>query len=242
MKIVAIIQARMGSSRLPGKVLMELIGEPLLAHVVKRTGRAKTISNIVVATTTNQIDDIIVQFCQKNGWLCFRGNERDVLDRYYQAAVEYQADVIVRITSDCPLIEPEIIDGVVGEYLKNPLLDYVSNTLAPRTFPHGLDVEVVSFEALKCAWEEDNNYEWREHVTPYIYRHPEKFTIRTVANDKDLSYMRWTVDTPEDLDFVRHIYEHFCHDHFSWKEVLALLEKNPEWLEINRHIKQRQVP
>ncbi len=242
MKIVAIIQARMGSTRLPRKVLMELIGEPLLAHVVKRTGRAKTISNIVVATTVKQMDDVIVQLCQQNGWLCFRGDEQDVLDRYYQAAVEYQADVIVRITSDCPLIDPEIIDRVVGEYLKNPSLDYVSNTLAPRTFPRGLDVEVVSFAALKCAWKEDNNHEWREHVTPYIYRHPEKFSIGTVVNDKDLSYMRWTVDTSEDLDFVLRIYEHFRHDRFSWKEVLALLEKHPEWLEINRHIKQRQVP
>jgi len=242
MKIVAIIQARMGSTRLPGKVLMKLIGEPILAHVIKRTSRAKTISNIVVATTVNQMDNVIVQFCQENGWLCFRGNEQDVLDRYYKAAVEYQADVIVRITSDCPLIEPEIIDRVVGEYLENPSLDYVSNTLDPRTFPRGLDVEVVSFEALRCAWEEDNNYEWREHVTPYIYRNPDKFSVKGVKHGEDLSYMRWTVDTIEDFRFVSTIYNHFRHNNFSWMDVLTLLKQHPEWIEINRGIEQKEIP
>ena len=174
--------------------------------------------------------------------LYFQGSENDVLDRYYQAALAFGAEAIVRITSDCPLIEPEIIDRVVSEFLSHyPDADYVCNVL-PRTFPRGLDVEVMSFEALKRAWHEDNNPAWREHVTQYIQRHPEIFRIRNVASEVDYSHMRWTVDTPEDLIFVRKIYEYFGHDNFSWKDVLHLLKLHPEWLEINRHIQQKMVP
>jgi len=239
--VVAIIQARMGSTRLPGKVLEDLAGEPMLARVVNRTRRAKTLDTVVVATTTQPIDDAIVRLCEKQGWPFFRGSEEDVLDRYYQAATAFQADVIVRITSDCPLIEPEIIDRVVGEFLSHrPEVEYVSNTLV-RTFPRGLDVEVMSFDALERAWQEDSNPSWREHVTSYIWRHLEKFKICNVANDTDYSYMRWTVDTVEDLTFVRKIYNHFQSDNFSWKDVLNLLEMHPEWLEINRPVQQKVV-
>lgn len=241
MKVIAIIQARMGSSRLPGKILKELAGQPILTRVVNRTRRAKTLDTAVVATTTQEIDKTIVHLCEKQGWPYFRGSEEDVLDRYYQAASAFEADAIVRITSDCPLIEPEIIDRVVGEFLSYyPEADYVSNTLV-RTFPRGLDVEVMSFDTLARAWKEDNNLAWREHVTPYIYHNPEKFRIRNVSNDVDYSYMRWTVDTPEDLTFVRKIYEHFQNDTFTWRQVLHLLELHPEWQEINRHVQQKVV-
>lgn len=242
MKVVAIIQARMGSTRLAGKVLEDLGGDMVLARVVNRTRRAKTLNSIVVATTKQPADDAIVGLCKERGWLLFRGSEEDVLDRYYKAALAFEADVVVRITSDCPLIEPEIIDRMIGEFLSSrPEIDYLSNSLQ-RTFPQGLDVEVMSFDALKTIWQEDRDPESREHVTPYIRRHPEKFHIRNVANDTDYSYMRWTVDTIEDLTFVRKIYEHFQNDTFTWKEVLHLLETHPEWLEINQHVQQKMVP
>lgn len=241
-RIIGIIQARMGSTRLPGKVLLDLAGESMLVRVMNRIHRAQKLDELVVATTTHSADRVIAKLCAKHGWACFRGREEDVLDRYFQAAKEHHADVVVRITSDCPLIEPEIIDLTVRQFLQEDSLDYVSNTLPPRTFPRGLDVEVMSFEALERAWREDDNPAWREHVTPYIYRHPEKFTIQTVMNDQDYSHMRWTVDTPEDLAFVRRIYDHFGHDRFYWREVIALLEEHPEWLEINRHVVQKKVP
>jgi len=242
MRIVAIIQARMGSTRLPGKVLLDLAGEPVLARVVNRTQRATMLDEIVIATTTESRDEAIVELCSSRGWAHFRGSEDDVLDRYYQAAKKHHADIVVRITSDCPLIEPEIIDLVVQELLKDGSLDYVSNTLPPRTFPRGLDVEAMTFKTLERAWQEDKNSAWREHVTPYIYRAPEKFKLKAVTNEKDLSYMRWTIDTREDLEFVRRIYNHFDHDHFSWHEVLDLLKEHPEWLEINKSVKQKEVP
>lgn len=241
MKVIAIIQARMGSTRLPSKVLKNLGGQPMLAHVVNRTRRVKTLDAVVVATTTQLADDVIAYLCKEQDWPCFRGSEDDVLDRYYRAASIFRADVVVRITSDCPLIEPEIIDRVVNKLLScYPEVDYVSNSLV-RTFPRGLDVEVIGFSALKKAWQEDDNLAWREHVTPYIYRHPEKFKIRNVANDRDYSYMRWTVDTPEDLTFARNIYDYFKNDTFTWIEVLRLLGKYPEWLGINRHVQQKLI-
>ena len=241
MNVVAIIQARMGSTRLPSKVLEDLAGEPMLARVVNRTRRAKTLDTVVVATTTQPVDDAIVRLCEKQGWPFFRGSEEDVLDRYYQTAAAYEASVIVRVTSDCPLIDAEVIDKVVQRFFSlYPDIDYVSNGMQ-RTFPRGLDVEVMSFAALERAWQEDNNPAWREHVTPYIRRHPEKFKIRNVANDVDYSHMRWTVDTIEDLTFVRKIYDHFQNDTFTWGEVLHLLEMHPKWLEINRHVQQKVV-
>ena len=241
MKVVAIIQARTGSTRLPGKVLEDLAGEPMLMRVVNRVRRASKLGEVVVATTTNADDDHIVELCQERGWPVFRGSEEDVLDRYYQAAVAHNAEAIVRITSDCPLIEPEIVDRVVNEFLSHyPEVEYVSNNLQ-RTFPLGLDVEVMSFDALEKAWQEDCNPVLREHVTPYLRRHPEKFRTLNVANDIDYSYMRWTVDTIEDLTFIRKIYNHFQSDTFTWREVLRLLEMHPEWLEINRHVQQKVV-
>lgn len=242
MNVVAIIQAHMGSTRLLGKVMKELAGEPMLARVVNRTQRAQTLDSVVVATTAQPDDDAIAELCAEHGWPCFRGSEKDVLDRYYHASVAHKVDVVVRITSDCPLIDPEIVDRVVQEFLDSRCLDYVSNTLSPRTFPRGLDVEVMAFDALERAWHEDDNPARREHVTPYIYRHPEKFKLHAVTSDVDYSHMRWTVDTSEDLAFVRKIYEHFGNDRFSWRDVLRVLEEHPEWVEINWYVVQKEAP
>jgi spore coat polysaccharide biosynthesis protein SpsF len=241
-KVVGIIQARMGSTRLPGKVLLDLAGEPMLARVVNRVRRAQTLDEVVVATTMQPADDAIVRLCAERGWPCFRGSEEDVLDRYYRAAVAHQTDIVVRITSDCPLIEPEIVDRVVREFLDlQPSVDYACNVLPQRTFPRGLDTEAMRFDVLEQVWREDLNPAWREHVTPYIHRNPDLFRIHGVVNEVDYSDMRWTVDTPEDLAFVRRIYDHFGHNRFSWREVLAVLAEHPEWLEINRHVQQKTV-
>lgn len=242
LKIIAIVQARLGSTRLPGKALLDIAGKPMLARVVERTKRARMLQGVVVATTVNPSDDPIVKFCEGSLWPCFRGSEEDVLDRYFHAARLHQADVVVRITSDCPLIDPQLVDSAIEVYLAGqPSLDYVSNGFPSNTFPRGLDVEVVRFTALKKAWLEDKNVKWREHVTPYIYYHPELFQIGAVTNDVDYSGMRWTVDTREDLELIRTIYGYFGHDYFSWRDVIEAFDRNPQWLDINRHIRQKLI-
>jgi spore coat polysaccharide biosynthesis protein SpsF len=242
MTTTAIVQARMGSARLPGKVLLDLAGKPMLVRHVSRLSRAQMLDDVVVATTVEPADDVIADLCQERGWSYLRGSEEDVLDRFYRAAKKCQADVVVRVTSDCPLIEPEIVDRVVREFVERlPEIDYASNTAPKRTFPRGLDTEVMRFDVLEQAWREDKNPAWREHVTPYIRRQPDLFQTYGISNDQDISNMRWTVDTPEDLAFVRRIYEHFGHDRFSWREVLAVLAKYPEWLKINSGVRQKAV-
>ncbi|MGA2030836.1 MAG: glycosyltransferase family protein [Thermoguttaceae bacterium] len=241
-KVVAVVQARMGSTRLPGKVLMDLRGEPMLTRVVERLARAATLSAVVIATTTGTDDDAIAALCARKGWSSFRGSEEDVLDRYYQAARRAGAQIVVRVTADCPLIEPAIVDRTVQEFIqRQPEIDYASNTDPRRTFPQGLDTEVFRFDVLEKVWREAREPSYREHVTLYIYRHPEIFHIHGVVNDTDYSDHRWTVDTLEDYHLVCRIYEHFGHDRFSWRDVLAVLEANPQWRELNRHIQQKQV-
>jgi len=242
MRVVAIIKARMGSTRLPGKVLEQIEGQTMLAWVVRRAGRASLVEKLTVATTESIADQLIVEECRRLGVPFFCGAELDVLDRYYRAACAGQADVIVRITADCPFTDPRLIDRIIAEFQRHRDLDYVSNTLPPRTFPRGLDVEVVSFKALERAWLEDGNAAWREHVTPYIYRHPELFTLHAVTNETDCSDLRLTVDTAEDLELARRIYACFGHDGFSWQEVPDVLKIHPEWQEINRHIVQKKDP
>lgn len=240
-RVVAIIQARMGSTRLPGKVMLPLGGEPVLARTVRRTQRASRLNEVVVATTTARMDDVIAELCRDRHWSCERGSEDDLLDRYHSAAHAHRAEAVVRVTSDCPLIDPGVIDEVVEAFLRSPC-DYASNTLDPRTFPRGLDVEVIAISALDSAWREDMNIAWREHVTPYIYRHPEKFRLRPVTHEPDLSFHRWTLDAREDYELLRCVYNEFGRDDFSWKDVLSSFEAHPEWLDINRHIRQRAVP
>ncbi|UCH09006.1 MAG: glycosyltransferase family protein [Deltaproteobacteria bacterium] len=241
-RVIAIVQARMGSTRLPGKVLKDLAGEPVLTRCINRVRRSQLLDEVVLATTWQKADEAIVRLCAEHGWPCFRGSEEDVLDRYYQAALSYQAQVVVRITSDCPLIEPEVVDQVVKEFLDHqPNLDYAANNLPPRSYPRGLDTEVIGFKPLERAWREDQNPSWREHVTPYIYRNPERFRLCSIVSETDYSSLRWTVDTPEDLVFVRCVYENFGHDHFSWHDVLMLLDMHPEILEINRDVQQKMI-
>ncbi len=240
-RIVAIIQARMGSTRLPGKVLKPLGGHPVLACVVDRVRRSRRIDEVVVATTVLPADEAIVGLCRSRGWACERGSAEDLLDRYYRSAVAHRAEVVVRITSDCPVIDPGVTDSVIDAFLASPC-DYASNTLEPRTYPRGLDTEVVAFPALERAWREDDNPAWREHVTPYLYRHPERFRLRRVAEDRDLSFHRWTLDTPEDYELLRRIYDALGNDAFAWTDVLRLLDDHPDWIELNRNVAQKRVP
>jgi spore coat polysaccharide biosynthesis protein SpsF len=240
-KIVAIIQARMGSTRLPGKVLKAILGKPMLFHEIERVSRAKNIDEIVIATTDQPADDKIVSLCKKNSWNYYRGSENDVLDRYYQSAIAFHAGIIVRITADCPLIDPVIIDQTIDVFLKSKSIDYVSNSLPVMTFPRGLDTEIMSMTTLKKVWIEDKNPGWREHVTPYIERNPSKFRIKGHVYSKDFSYLRWTVDTPADLQFVRKIYNHFKNNEFSWNDVVDLLKQHPEYIAINRNVQQKVI-
>ncbi|MCK4598754.1 glycosyltransferase family protein [Candidatus Bipolaricaulota bacterium] len=233
-KVVAIIQARMGSARLTGKVLMDIAGKPMLWHVVHRASQSKLVDKVVIVTSTNKSDNLIVTFARTNDIPCFRGSEDDVLDRYYQAAKWMSADVIVRITADCPLIDPDIVDKVVRSYM-NGDYDYVSNTNPPM-YPDGLDTEVFSLEALKRTWYEAGLQSEREHVTPYIRKHPELFRIGNVRYGRDLSSMRWTVDDSRDLEFVRAVHGYLGSNSFTVANVLSLLKKHPELMEINAGI------
>ncbi len=236
MRIGAIIQARMGSSRLPGKVLADLDGEPTLMRVINRTRRASSLDRVVVATTSERGDDPLAELCAASGTECFRGSETDVLDRYCQAAVEYDLDLVVRITADCPLIEPAIVDLVVARYLElADDIDYVSNINPDRTYPRGLDTEVMSTMTLNAARLESQEPYHHEHVTPWIYHNDSGFRIDCVRNDIDHSHHRWTLDTPEDLVLLQRIFAHFQRDDFNWHDVLALLDENREWLELNRN-------
>lgn len=226
MKTVAIIQARMGSSRLPGKVLADIAGRPMLARVCDRVRRAARVDLCVVATSDQPSDNPVVDLCKREGIACFRGSENDVLDRYHQAAQFHQAEVVVRVTADCPLIDPAIIDRVIDLFRKGNC-DYASNTMR-LTFPDGLDVEAFSASSLRQAWSEATKPSDREHVTPFL-RNSGRFRLAGVENDTDLSALRWTVDEPEDLDFVNRLYKAAGNGAtFGLTEVLHLLKDRPE--------------
>lgn len=240
MNVLPIIQARMGSTRLPGKALMDIGCASMLARAVNRTRRALRVNQVIVATTAEASDDAIVEECEKLRVDVFRGSQDDVLDRYYQAARKFNADVVVRITSDCPLIDPALIDAVVAEFETNQW-DYVSN-VQPRWYPRGLDIEVFSFAALECAWQKATESYQRAHVTPYIYQHPELFRLGAVCADKDYSAQRWTVDTMQDLELVRAIYARFDNqDSFGWCEALAVVEREPMLRELNHAVQQKAL-
>ncbi len=240
-KVTAIIQARVGSTRLPGKVLKPLLDKPMLTWVVERAQKSRLIDEVVIATTTQSGDDAIADLCHKEGWFCFRGSEDDVLDRYYQTALQLKSETIVRITSDCPVIDPGICDLLVASFLSiAPSCDYVTNS-EPASYPRGLDVEIFSLDALKQAWREDDKPEWREHVTPFIYNNPDRFIIHNISNPVDYSSYRWTVDTPEDFSLIEKIYNYFGHGDFSWHDIISACEENPSWRDINTHIQQKTV-
>ncbi len=240
MKTVVIIQARMGSSRLPGKVLTDICGRPMLDRVISRVRSALTPDDVVVATSTEPGDDQLYAAAEQYGWRCFRGSHLDVLDRYYQTAKQLSPDIVVRVTADCPVIDAALIDQVARKLLEaDGRLDYVSNTLEPRTFPRGLDVEAFTFEALERTWREARDESCREHVTPWIYRNPGLFRTRGIVNSEDLSGYRWTVDTPEDMQLVRSIFAHFSGRDFGWRDILQAYAEHAEWQQFNSHIQQK---
>ncbi|MBU1158552.1 MAG: glycosyltransferase family protein [Candidatus Thermoplasmatota archaeon] len=237
-RVVMIIQARMGSSRLPGKVMKLISGKPMLWHVVNRAKGCAEVGTVVVATTTNEEDRAVKDLAEKNGVGTFCGSEDDVLDRYYQAAKAYRADVIVRITADCPLIDPQLIDRMVRHYIDNSdKYDYVGMA-RPSRYPNGLDTEVFSFAALERAWREARLKSEREHVTPYIWKNEHLFRIGAVGMDRDCSSYRWSVDEERDLELVREIHKHLYEEgrFFTTEEVLELLSRMPELADINRGI------
>lgn len=239
--ITAVIQARLGSTRLQGKTMMTLSGEPLIGHLIKRVQRSKYISDIVIATTTKEKDDLIVKFAKEKNLKYYRGSEDDVLDRFYQTAVAFHLETIVRVTPDCPMLDPRVTDRVIKAYL-NGNYDYVSNSLVP-TYPDGFDTEIFSFEVLARAWRNAELQSEREHVTAYIVKHPELFRQYNVKKEgEDLSWMRWTVDTERDYEFVGRIFEKIgkTDDIFYMEDVLKVLEENPELIEINAGIHRNE--
>jgi spore coat polysaccharide biosynthesis protein SpsF len=237
-RVVAIVQARMGSSRLPGKVLHDLEGKTMIERVVDRVRKGRKVDALVVATTVEPEDDALVALGERAGFATFRGNRDDVLDRFYRASTAHEAGVVVRVTSDCPLLEPTIVDRVIDRLLEGH--DYAANTIEPRTYPRGLDVEAMTFTALETAWNEDDQPGWREHVTPFLYRHPERFRLGAVRNDSDLSEHRWTVDTPGDLELVRRLYR-AVGPTAPWQDVLAAAVAHPEWRALNAGVLQKPV-
>jgi spore coat polysaccharide biosynthesis protein SpsF len=220
---------------------MDLLGQPVLGWVLRRLSLARTIADVVVATTTAPGDDELATWCGEHGWAVSRGSEDDVLDRYRETARGSGGDVIVRITSDCPLIDPAVVDSVVRALAGPPPADYASNVLEERTFPRGLDAEAFTRAALEVAWKRDRNPAWREHVTPYLYRHPAEFHLRNVRNAEDHSDLRWTVDTPEDLAYIRALVERASSWDAGWAELRAIARAHPELAEINRNIQQKPV-
>lgn len=258
--ILAIVQARMGATRLPGKVLADIGGQPMLIRVVERVRRARKLDEVVVATTRTAQDDPLAEVCRRHGYPFYRGEMQDVLDRFYQTARTFHATVVVRITADDPVIDPQLVDLTVSEF-QQAAADFAANRLPPpwhRTYPNGLDVEVCSWAALERAWQEARQPFQREHVMPYFYEglpvestlgtksltviSPRGFRLRLVNHDPDYGTLRWAVDTPEDLDLIRRIYATFGNrDDFTWEQVLSLFKSDPELAKINAAVRQKRV-
>lgn len=234
MKVIGIIQARVGSTRLPNKVMMQLCGKTVVEHVVERVAACHEIGEAVVATTVNASDLPLVVLCAGKGVRVFCGSEEDVLDRYYQAARVFGADHVVRITSDCPLLDPAVIGTVVRAHAAGGS-DYTSNVIQP-TYPDGEDVEVFSFSALERAWREARLASEREHVTQYFLKNSGLFTLQNCTHSEDLSGLRWTLDTAEDLEFIREVYKRLLRRDgyiFGMREIRDLLRTHPELASIN---------
>jgi spore coat polysaccharide biosynthesis protein SpsF len=258
-KVVAIIQGRMTSSRLPGKILTNITGQPMLQRVFVRTARSATVTETIFATTTDPSDNPVAEYCEFSGIPFTRGSLYDVLDRYYQTANQAEADVVVRITADCPVIDPQLIDDVVNT-LVDSQYDFACNRLPPpwhRTYPIGLDTEVCTFAALEAAWKKAREPQHREHAMPYFYEgveltqesrtleagiSPRGFKVALLHHTSDFGDYRWTVDTPEDLEFMRQIYARFDgRDDFTWREVLNLVHGDPKLMEINAGIQHKTL-
>ena len=236
MKVNAIIQARCGSTRFPNKVFTLIDGKPLLWHVVSRLKYSKNIDDIIIATTTNSVDDEIERWCYENSIHCYRGSENDVLNRFYNASKQFPSEVVVRITADDPFKEPAVIDKIIDTYM-NGGYDYVTNNFPP-SFPEGLDCEVFSSKLLVEMEEKSNDSFEREHVTQYVFRHKENYSIGNVSNEQNLSYLRWTIDTFDDLEMVKEIYDHRDGKNgiLLMSEILEILGKYPEIIKINSNV------
>lgn len=235
----AIIQARCGSTRFPNKVFADIDGKPLIWHVVNRLTYAKKIDKIIIATTVNSKDDVIEDWCRKNNVACYRGSENDVLNRYYSASVAFPSDIVVRITADDPFKEPEVIDAVVNKLI-NDGYDHVTNNFPP-SFPEGLDCEAFRFSALKESEKNAHDPFEREHVTQFIYHNPDKFKIGNVSSDKNLSYLRWTIDKEVDYEMVKSVYAHRDPNNSGillMDEILDILAKYPEIEQINSEVER----
>lgn len=241
MKTVAIIQARYGATRLPGKVLRRLGGRTVLAQVIARVRTCRQLDGVVVATTEQGADGAVAAEAERCGAGVFRGSEEDVLGRYYFAARESQADVIVRITADCPLYDGALLDRMLTDFRRAPV-DYLSNVIH-RTFPRGLDTEIFTFAALERAQGEARRPHEREHVTPYFYQHPERFQLRSYEEQPDLSGLRWTLDTPEDWELVEAVYAALqpAGRMFGTADILNLLNAHPELSKLNAHVEQKEL-
>lgn len=247
MKKVVIIQARMGSTRLPGKVMLEIKGKTVLTHVVERVKYCKNIDDIVVATSLNKNDDLIVKECVSIGVNHFRGSEQDVLSRYYHAARKNNADLVIRITADCPLIDYTIIDNMIEKFLEKDIhnnVDYMSNfDVIENTFPRGMDVEIIKANALEKTYQKAKEHYEREHVTPYIYNNPDKFNLLGYSNNVDLSKYRFTLDTREDLQLIKIIYDNLYEGNhvFGINDIIEFVNRNPQAVKINENVVQKSL-
>jgi spore coat polysaccharide biosynthesis protein SpsF len=240
MNNVAIVQARMGSTRLPGKVMLDLGGRSVLRRVVERAGRAKLLQEVIVATSLSPGDEAIAKECRDLGVYCYRGSENDVLDRFYQAALDRNASTVVRITADCPLIDPALIDKTIEALIERDA-NYASN-VASRTYPRGLDVEAMEAWALAQVWREAKKPHQREHVTPYFYEHPELFRLASLTNGSDYSRYRWTLDTAEDFELLKALYAKLDNrEDFGWRDAIDVMEKEPRLAELNAGVVQKSV-
>lgn len=237
-KILIVIQARRGSTRLPDKVMLPLKDKPLLLRMYERIEAAKVKKEIVIAATTEKEDDLIAVLCRENNLNCFRGHAEDLIDRHYKAALEYNADIVVKIPSDCPLICPDVIDNVIGYYLENEgKFDFVSN-LHPATHPDGNDVEVIPVGILKTTWEEAKQDFEREHTTSFIWDNPERFRIGNVIWETGLDFSkshRFTIDYKEDYDFIKRIYDELYDENKVFKlcDIMMLLDREPGIMKLN---------
>jgi len=238
--VTAIIQARMGSARLPGKVLIDIGGQSVLRRVVERVRGAARVNRVVIAATDSPADESLISECRRIGVPYFRGSELDVLDRYFHAAQHFGCEAVLRITSDCPLIAPELIDELIAAFAREQP-DFACN-VAPRTYPRGLDAEVFTTEALQRAWQLADAPHQREHVTPIFYERRDLFYMVAVRGDCDYSRYRWTLDTTDDLRLIRAIYQNFANREFGWRDVIALMEQHPELECINAHVVQKPIP
>jgi spore coat polysaccharide biosynthesis protein SpsF len=238
---VAIVQARMTSTRLPGKVLMEVLGKPMLAFQLERLRRVPSIDRIVIATTTNATDDPVAAFAGEGGFGLHRGPEHDVLARFQGAAADAEATTVVRLTADCPLIDPEVVQHVIQSYQDaDPPCDYVTNAI-PRSYPAGLDVEVFSRQALEKAAAEAGDAYDREHVTPFLYRNPDRFRLLSVVLEPGLSWERWTLDEPRDFELIRRVLQTLYPDNpgFRMADVIRVLDAHPDWRAFNGSVREK---